>query len=126
MSQWFGHGVTCIFIVIGLTQSKGCNPANVGRGLAPDDGGSVSLFVADPLQSGASPLPHLIFIARKVLFSTVHCQPQTVQLFSPIVHVQAACSLHFLTDQSPAVIGTKLALSTGQIHSNNKKVVSCH
>uniref|UniRef100_UPI00197EA117 hypothetical protein n=1 Tax=Pseudomonas viridiflava TaxID=33069 RepID=UPI00197EA117 len=44
VSQWFGHGVTCIFIVIGLAQSKGCNPANAGRGLAPDDGGSVSLL----------------------------------------------------------------------------------
>ncbi|AZE94453.1 hypothetical protein C4J96_2335 [Pseudomonas orientalis] len=29
-----------------------------GRGLAPDDGGSVRVFATDTPQSGASPLPH--------------------------------------------------------------------
>ncbi|AZE90050.1 hypothetical protein C4J97_3356 [Pseudomonas orientalis] len=29
-----------------------------GRGLAPDSGGSVKVASADPLLSGASPLPH--------------------------------------------------------------------
>ncbi len=32
---------------------------NCGRGLAPDEGVPVSLFLADPPPSGASPLPHL-------------------------------------------------------------------
>ncbi|AZF25210.1 hypothetical protein C4J90_1021 [Pseudomonas sp. R2-60-08W] len=30
-----------------------------GRGLAPDSGVSVSIFLTDPPPSGASPLPHL-------------------------------------------------------------------
>ncbi|AZE79261.1 hypothetical protein C4J99_3479 [Pseudomonas synxantha] len=34
--------------------------SNCGRGLARDGGGSVNTSATDPLQSGASPLPHWI------------------------------------------------------------------
>jgi hypothetical protein len=38
-----------------------------GRGLAPDSAGSVTDTEADTLQSGASPLPHLISIRLKIV-----------------------------------------------------------
>ncbi|WP_236422162.1 hypothetical protein, partial [Pseudomonas syringae] len=43
--------------ILGLNWVK-----NVGGGLAPDEGGSVDKSLADPLPSGASPLPHLIAV----------------------------------------------------------------
>ncbi|MBD8097351.1 hypothetical protein IFU06_09405 [Pseudomonas fluorescens] len=83
MSQWFGHGVTFFLLLLGLHNSNYWNGFKCGRGLAPDSGGSVSIAVTDVPPSGASPLPHWIFIAHKVLFTTVHCQLQICSIVQP-------------------------------------------
>ncbi|MGL6092372.1 MAG: hypothetical protein ACRC07_20235, partial [Pseudomonas paracarnis] len=88
--------------------------------------GQAQHLQTDAPPSRASPLPHLIFVAHKVLFTTVHCQPRQCSV------VQPDCSLlNIMIHPSPYTssacgFGTKLALTTDQIHSNNKKVVSCH
>jgi len=39
-------------------------PVKCGRGLAPDSGGSVGFYLAETPSSGASPLPHLIYVCQ--------------------------------------------------------------
>ncbi len=51
---------------IGMPLDDGCTRFNGGRGLAPDGGVPDTAVLAEPLQSGASPLPHWNAAARRM------------------------------------------------------------
>src|SRR3989344_6424444 len=105
---------TFFLLFLGLAQSNGCHPVDVG-------GGKSNRRTAPPTCVLRCPVNRV----QTVLFRTVHCQPAECSVVQSelFIFVRSRTSLsgHFLVDQAPAAVGTKLAVTTGQIHSNNKK-----
>ncbi len=59
--------LVAVFSFIGRTRAANppdTTPVKCGRGLAPDSGGSVGIYLAETPPSGASPLPHLISVCQ--------------------------------------------------------------
>ncbi|QHD06434.1 hypothetical protein PspR76_12165 [Pseudomonas sp. R76] len=97
-----------------------------GSGLARECGGSVNTDVDCSTAFASKPAPTFDLCRPSIVV-------QNCSLSTPTCSgVQAQCSLLnsartlFPSGSSPCRFGTKLALLNGQIHSNNKKGVSCH
>ncbi len=103
-SRW----LVAVLSFIGRTRAANppdTTPVKCGRGLAPDSGGSVGIYLTETPPSGASPLPHLIYV----------CQGRPSRwLVAVLSCIGRTCAPIFQTQHRSNVGGGLLPIAVGQ------------